>query len=85
MLIKMYLECVYNACDLKQINEKGRAKRVQATFTEEQWSLMERFRGIMGNRDAEIIRNVVLAWLAEKSVVSESVKKRFRSEKGEGE
>jgi len=53
------------------------------TFTEEQWNLIERFRGVMGNDDAEIVRNIVLAWLAEKSVVVESVKRRMKEEEGE--
>jgi hypothetical protein len=63
--------------------DRGRAKRVQVTFTEEQWSLIERFKGVMGNDDAEIVRNIVLAWLAEKSIVAESVKRRMKEEEGE--
>jgi len=55
---------------------------VQVTFTDEQWSLLERFRGVMGNDDAEIVRNIVLAWLAEKSVVAEGVKKRIAGRGG---
>ena len=45
-------------------------KRVQVTFTTEQWSLIEKFRGVLGNDDAEIVRNIVLSWLAEKSIVA---------------
>jgi hypothetical protein len=41
--------------------------------------LIEVFRGIMGSEDAEIVRNIVLAWLAEKSVVSSKVKKTVES------
>jgi hypothetical protein len=63
--------------------DRGRTKRVQITFTEEQWSLIERFKGVMGNDDAEVVRNIVLAWLAEKSVVAESVKRRIKEEEGE--
>jgi hypothetical protein len=63
--------------------DRSRTKRVQVTFTEEQWSLIERFRGVMGNDDAEVVRNIVLAWLAEKSVVAESVKRRMKEEEGE--
>jgi hypothetical protein len=61
-------------CVLKHRREGSRVKRVQVTFTEEQWSLIERFRGIMGRDDAEIVRNIVLSWLSEKSLVSESAK-----------
>ncbi|BAA79853.2 hypothetical protein ASQ66_gp37 [Aeropyrum pernix spindle-shaped virus 1] len=60
------------------MRERGRAKtkRVQVTFTQEQWELIERFRGVMGNDDAEIVRNIVLSWLAEKSVVSYRIKEK---------
>ena len=67
---------------MKHYEGRGRIKRVQVTFTDKQWSLIEHFRGIMGNDDAEIVRNIVLAWLAEKSVVAEGVKKRVTVEGG---
>ncbi|WP_290900233.1 CopG family transcriptional regulator [Ferroglobus sp.] len=54
-------------------------KRVQVTFSQDQWKLLEKFRGIMGNDDAEIVRNIILAWLAEKSIISSNV----RSKEGE--
>jgi hypothetical protein len=73
---------VFVVCALKRSKERGRVKRVQVTFTEEQWSLIERFRGVMGNDDAEIVRNIVLAWLAEKSVISENIKRSFSAEGG---
>lgn len=55
--------------------EKAKCKRVQVSFTDDQWKLIEKFKGIMGNDDAEVVRNIVLAWLAEKSVITEAVKK----------
>jgi len=58
---------------LKHSRER-RVKRVQVTFTAEQWRLVERFKGVMGSDDAEVVRNIVLAWLAEKSVVTSEVK-----------
>jgi len=71
---------VFVVCILKRSQGRSRVKRVQVTFTGEQWSLIERFRGVMGNDDAEIVRNIVLAWLAEKSVVSGAVKKMAESQ-----
>jgi hypothetical protein len=50
------------------------AKRVQVSFTERQWKLIERLRGEMGMSESEIIRNIVLAWLSEKSLISAVVK-----------
>lgn len=51
-------------------------KRVQITFTEEQWRLISKMRGEFGSTDAEIVRNIVLAWLAEKSFISEAGKRK---------
>ncbi len=60
---------------MKHTGAKGGVKRVQVTFTEDQWKLIERLRGVMGSDDAEIVRNIVLSWLAEKSIVSSAVKR----------
>ena len=54
----------------------GQPKRVQVSFTEEQWALIDRFRGVLGKEDAEIVRNIVLSWLSEKSIVSSAVKNK---------
>ena len=53
-----------------------KTKRVQVTFTEKQWELIEKLKGEMGNGDADVIRNIVLAWLAEKSFISDTIKKK---------
>jgi hypothetical protein len=52
-------------------------KRIQVSFTERQWELISHFKGEFGNTDSEIIRGIVLSWLAEKSFISSSVKKRI--------
>lgn len=52
-------------------------KRVQVSFTSEQWDLIESLKGNMGNSDADAVRNIVLAWLAEKSFISTTVKKEM--------
>lgn len=56
------------------MGHKRNTKRVQVTFTDRQWSLVLKLKGEMGNSDSEIIRNIVIAWLSEKSLVSEIVK-----------
>jgi len=56
-------------------------KRVQVSFTKGQWELIERFRETMGGTDADIVRNIVLAWLAEKSVISSDIKRRMETGK----
>lgn len=57
-------------------------KRVQVAFTMDQWNLIETFRGEFGDGDADIIRNIVLAWLAEKSFISTAAKNKIQSDKG---
>jgi hypothetical protein len=54
-------------------------KRVQVAFTDGQWNLISELRGEFGNGDADIVRNIVLAWLAEKSFVSTTVKDRIKN------
>jgi len=54
-----------------------KSKRVQVSFTEKQWQMIEILRGEMGDNDADIVRNIVLAWLAEKSFVTDTTKRRI--------
>lgn len=62
------------------MKEKGpSAKRVQVSFTKKQWKVIERFRETMGATDADIVRNIVLAWLAEKSIIATDVKRRMEA------
>jgi len=49
-------------------------KRINISLSKDQIILIRKFKGIMGNSDSEIIRNIVLAWLSEKSMVSSTVK-----------
>ncbi|RKY95949.1 MAG: CopG family transcriptional regulator [Candidatus Hydrothermota bacterium] len=56
----------------------GKSKRVLVSFTERQWKLIETLRGEMGDGDADIVRNIVLGWLTEKSFISESAKNKMR-------
>ena len=60
----------------------SKIKRVMVSFTESQWGLIEKFRGELGNGDADIVRNLVLAWLAEKSFISDTVKNKKNFKEG---
>lgn len=53
-----------------------KTKRVMVSFTENQWTLIEKLRGELGDGDADIVRNLVLAWLSEKSFISDTVKNK---------
>ena len=55
-------------------------KRVQVSFTEEQWELIENLKGNMGKSDADAVRNIVISWLSEKSFISTTVKEEMNNE-----
>jgi hypothetical protein len=52
-------------------------KRVQVTFTKEQWDLIEKLKGELGSSDSEIVRNIVIGWLMEKSLISTTLKNKI--------
>ena len=56
------------------------AVRVQVTFTRDQWAVIEKFKGVLGGDNAEVVRNIVLAWLSEKSMIVSEVKGRKHEE-----
>ena len=56
---------------------KDETKRVQVTFTKEQWNLIEKLKGEMGITDSEIIRNITIGWLMEKSFISTKLKEKI--------
>lgn len=54
-----------------------KSKRVQVVFTEAQWHLISMLKGEFGDSDSDIVRNIVIAWLAEKSLISNVAKKKI--------
>jgi len=56
-------------------------KRVLVTFTAAQWELIQKLKGEFGDKDANIVRNVVLCWLSEKSMISTAAKNKVGSKK----
>lgn len=44
-------------------------------FTDEQWALLEKFRGIFGKSDSEIVKYVVISYLSEKTYLKEEIEK----------
>lgn len=53
------------------------SKKIQVSFSDKQIELLNRFKGEMGETDAEIVRSIVIAWLSEKSFISTVVKQKF--------
>jgi len=58
-----------------------KGKRVQVSFTEDQWELIQNLKNSFGNSDADAVRNIVVAWLAEKSFISNMVKQNISKDK----
>jgi len=58
------------------MSNKKEGKRVMVTFSSAQWKLIEKLRGEFGDSDAGIVKNIVLAWLAEKSFITDSAKSK---------
>jgi len=63
--------------------KKEEMKRIQVTFTKEQWELIEKLKGEMGITDSEIVRNIVMGWLMEKSFISTTLKSKLFRDSGE--
>ena len=53
------------------------SKRIQVLFSPEQYQLLQAMKGEMGMSDAEVVKNIVMAWLLEKSFISTSIKKKI--------
>lgn len=49
-------------------------KKVQVNFTQEQYDLLQELKGELGGTDADVVRNIILAWLTEKSFISTTLK-----------
>lgn len=56
-------------------------KRVQVNFTKEQYELLQKLKGELGNSDSEVVKNISIAWLTEKSFISTTLKKKLFEEK----
>lgn len=53
------------------------SKKIQVSFSESQIELLSYFKGEMGDTDAEIVRNIVIAWLSEKNFINSAVKQKM--------
>jgi len=42
-------------------------------FTDEQWEVLEKFRGLLGNSDSEIVKYIVINYLSEKNYIKNEV------------
>lgn len=54
------------------------SKKVQVSFSDKQITLLNELKGEFGNSEAEVVRAIVIAWLAEKGLLQSSVESRLR-------
>lgn len=60
-----------------------RKKRVQVTFSPDQWNMVEKLKSEMGATDSDVVRNIVIAWLAEKSFITTYAKNKANNKRGQ--
>lgn len=65
----------YTRVVMKKLMSKK--KRIQVLFTKEQYNLIQNLKGELGLTDSEVVRNIVLNWLLEKSFLSSSLKEKM--------
>ena len=56
------------------------SKRIQVNFTDEQYNLLQKLKGELGNSDADVVKNITMAWLTEKSFISTTLKEKLFGE-----
>lgn len=56
------------------------SKKIVVTLPDETYKLMKNLSG-MGEKDGEIVRNLVISWMAEKSMISTSAKEKMKNKK----
>jgi hypothetical protein len=54
-------------------------KRLTVQFTDGQWDIIDKIE--VGNTDAEKVRNIVISWLSEKSMLTTTAKEKMRKER----
>jgi len=55
------------------------SKKVQVTFSDGQWKLIEKLKGAIGDTDSEVVRNIVISYLSEKSYIKEETFNRNKT------
>lgn len=56
------------------------SKKIQVSFSDRQWEMLEKLKGEFGETDADVVRGIVISWLAEKSFISTIAKQRIATE-----
>jgi len=70
--------------------KEGKGKRVLVTIPQGTWEIIEKeLKGKLGDKDAEILRNIIISWLIEHGFIDkkprEGAKEEIEPEKGDKE
>ena len=52
-------------------------KRIQVNFTKEQYDLLQKFKGELGNSDSEVVKIIILLWLSQNSLIPSTLKEKI--------
>jgi len=52
------------------------SKKIQIILTKEQYELIQKLHGEMGNSTSEIVRNIIINWLLENSFITSQIKEK---------
>lgn len=52
-------------------------KKIQVSFSEKQYELLDYFKGEMGESSSDVVRNIVIAWLIEQDFIQPIVKQKI--------
>ena len=53
------------------------SKRIQVNFSDEQYELLQKLKGELGNSDSDVVKNITISWLIEKSFISTTLKTKI--------
>ena len=53
------------------------SKKIQVSFSDKLAELLVNLKGELGESESEVVRSIVISWLAEKSFLSSIAKKRL--------
>lgn len=56
-------------------SKSGISSKVHVKFSAEQLELVRSLKGPMGDTDAEVVRAICIAWMSEKGVLDDALKK----------
>ena len=60
-----------------QIDSMAKTNAIFVRLTDEQREIVKKLVGVMGDNEAEVVRNIFLAWLSDKGIITEVIRKRW--------